>query len=116
MKIRTWDTVQVMSWSRKYRWTQAKVLKVFNDTWRVLIEGVNIVTRHVKKQGTTPGQIIKMEKAIDVSNVMLLCPYTSKPTRVWYVMLEEKGKNKKFRYSKVAVKDGSKKPQDCIIK
>jgi len=55
---------------------------VFNNTGRIIVEGVNIATRHVKKQGTTPGQIIKMEKAIDASNVMLVCPHTSKPTRV----------------------------------
>ena len=116
MKIRTWDTVQVMSWSRKYRGTQGKVLKVFLETGRVLVEGVNIVTRHIKKQGTTPGQIVKMEKAIDASNVMLVCPHTGKPTRVGYVMIEEKGKNKKFRFSKIAVKENAKKPQDCIIK
>jgi len=116
MKIRTWDTVQVMSWSRKYRGTQWKVLKVFNNTGRIIVEGVNIATRHVKKQGTTPGQIIKMEKAIDASNVMLVCPHTSKPTRVWFVKIEEKGKNNKFRYSKTAVKENWKKPQDCIIK
>lgn len=116
MKIRTWDTVQVITGSRKYRWTQAKVLKVYKETWRVLVEGVNIVTRHLKKQGTTPGQIVKMEKSIDVSNVMLVCPHTQKPTRIWYVMIEEKGTNKKFRYSKIAVKETAKKPQDCIIK
>jgi len=51
---------------------------------------VNIVTRHVKKQGTTAGQIVKFEKAIDASNVMLVCPFTDKPTRVGFVMIEEK--------------------------
>lgn len=116
MKIRTWDTVQVIAWSRKYKWKNAKVLKVFKETWRVLVEWVNIVTRHIKKHGTTPGQIVKMEKSIDISNVMLLCPITQKPTRVWYVMIEEKWKNKKFRYSKIAVKETAKSPKDCIIK
>ncbi len=36
----------------------------------------------MKKQGTTPGQKIQFEKAIHVSNVMLICPHTKKPTRV----------------------------------
>jgi large subunit ribosomal protein L24 len=57
-----------------------------------------------------------MEKAIDASNVMLVCPFTQKPTRLGFVMIEEKGNNKKFRYSKAAVKHEGKKPQDCIIK
>ncbi len=41
-----------------------------------------MVTRHVKKQGTTPGQKIQFEKPIHVSNVMLVCPTTKKPTRI----------------------------------
>jgi large subunit ribosomal protein L24 len=54
--------------------------------------------------GTTPGQIVKFEKPIDASNVMLICPFTDKPTRVGFVFIEEKGKKKKFRFSKIAVK------------
>lgn len=70
----------------------------------------------MKKQGTTPGQIVKMEKSIDASNVSLLCPITEKPTRIGFVSIEEKGKTKKFRYSKKAVKEGKKQPKDCVIK
>ncbi len=81
-----------------------------------MVEGVNVVTRHIKKQGTQAGQIVKMEKAIDVSNVMLECPITQKPTRIGYVMVTEKWNTKKFRYSKKAVKENKKAPQDCIIK
>lgn len=114
MKIRTWDTVTVIA--GKDKWTNGKVLKVFLKTNRILVEWVNVVTKHIKKQGTTPGQILKMEKAIDVSNAMLLCPITQKPTRVGYVMIEEKGNNKKFRFSKKAAKDNKKEPKDCIIK
>jgi large subunit ribosomal protein L24 len=54
--------------------------------------------------GTNPGQIVKFEKPIDASNVMLICPFTSKPTRVGYVFIEDKGKKKKFRFSKIAIK------------
>lgn len=116
MKIRTWDTVIVISGTRKNKGKIGKVLKVFPITHKIIVEGVNIATKHIKKQGTTPGQIIKMEKAIDVSNVMLECPFTQKPTRVGYVMIEEKGKTKKFRFSKKAVKENKKAAKDCIIK
>lgn len=58
------------------------VQKVLPVTKKVIVQGVNIATRHIKKQGGNPGQIIKMEKAIDASNVMLECPMTKKPTRV----------------------------------
>jgi large subunit ribosomal protein L24 len=46
------------------------------------VKDVNIVTRHMKKQGTTPGQIVKFEKAIDASNVCLVCPMTDKITKI----------------------------------
>ena len=116
MKIRTWDKVVVMSGKEKDRWQKSEVLKVFLQTNKVLVKDVNVVTRHLKKQWTNPGQIIKMEKAIDASNVMLICPFTDKPTRVGYVMLEEKWKNKKFRYSKVAANEKNEDPKKFIIK
>ena len=116
MKIRTGDTVVVISGTRKNKGKVGKVLKVFPQTSRVVVEGVNIATRHYKKQGTQAGQIVKMEKSIDASNVMLQCPITQKPTRVGYVMIEEKGVQKKFRFSKKAVKETQKSPKDCIIK
>lgn len=114
MKIRTWDTVSILSGKDKGK--TGKVVKVISDKNRVVVEGVNVVTRHLKKQGTNPGQIVKMEKSIDASNVALECPITKKPTRIGFVSIEEKGKTKKFRFSKKAVKEGGKQPKDCIIK
>ena len=114
MKIRSWDNVLVITW--KDKWKKWKVLKVFKDKNKVIVEGVNIVTRHVKKQGTNPGQIVKFEKAIDASNVKFVCPYTEKPTRLWFVFITDKKKQKKFRYSKVAVKELGKEPKEVIIK
>lgn len=116
MKIRTWDKVQVMSGKSKDRGQIAEVIKAFPRENKVLVKDVNVVTRHIKKQGTQPGQIIKMEKAIDASNVMLICPFTEKPTRVGYVVVEEKGISKKFRYSKAAVSEKGGEPSKFIIK
>ncbi len=116
MKIRIWDKVKIMSWKKIDKNKEAKVLKVFKAENKILLEGVNIATKHVKKSWATPWQIIKIEKPIDASNVMLVCPITNKPTRVWFVEIEEKGKTKKMRYSKIAVKTNGKVPSDCIIK
>jgi len=116
MKIRTWDKVIVMSGKEKDRGQEAEVLKVLTDNNKIIAKWINVVTRHLKKQWTTPGQIVKMEKAIDASNVMLVCPFTSKPTRVGFVKIEEKGKTKKFRFSKVAVKENKGEAKDFIIK
>jgi large subunit ribosomal protein L24 len=79
-----------MSGKEKDRGQVSTVLKSFPDTNKIIVKDINVVTRHLKKQGTNPGQIIKMEKAIDASNVMLICPFTEKPTRVGFVKIEEK--------------------------
>ncbi|NDK07971.1 50S ribosomal protein L24 [Candidatus Gracilibacteria bacterium] len=116
MKIRVGDLVQVMSGKEADKGKQAKVLKVIKEDNRVLLEGVNIATRHIKKMGTTPGQIVKIEKPIDASCVMLVCPFTKKPTRLGVVSVLEKGKSKNFRFSKKAVKELKKDPKDFLIK
>ena len=116
MKIRAGDTVQVMSGKEKDRGARAEVEKVFNDKNKVLVKGVNIVTRHIKKMGGNPGQIVKFEKPIASSAVMLVCPFTDKPTRVGYVNIEEKGKSKKFRFSKKALKEKGGEATKYIIK
>ncbi len=116
MKIRTWDKVVIMSGKEKDRGQTAEVLKVNTDNGKIIVKWINVVTRHMKKQWTTPGQIVKMEKAIDASNVMLVCPFTSKPTRVGFVTIEEKGKSKKFRFSKMAVKENGWEAKKFIIK
>lgn len=114
MKIRKNDNVLVISGKDKGKtW---KILKVLTKTWRIVVEWVNFVTRNYKKVWTTPGQSIKKENPMDVSNVMLVCPYTSKPTRVWFVIVEEKSNIKKFRFSKAALKAKWWEPKDYIIK
>lgn len=116
MKIRAGDTVQVMSGKQKDRGVRAEVEKVILDKDRVLVKGVNIVTRHIKKMGGNPGQIVKFEKPISASTVMLVCPFTDKPTRVGYVTTQEKGKTKKFRFSKKALKEKGGEATKYIIK
>ena len=87
MKIRKDDNVLVISWKDKGQ--TGKVLKVLTKTNKVIVEWVKVATKHMKKMWANPGQIIKKENPIDVSNVMLVCPYTSKPTRVWFVFIED---------------------------
>jgi len=115
MKIRTWDKVEVLSWKDKK--TRAEVVKVLKEKNKIVVKDVNMVTKHIKKMWTNPGQIVKFEKPIDASNVMLICPFTDKVTRIGFVTIEEKGKKKKFRFSKVAVKTWAKKDAvSAIIK
>lgn len=114
MKIRKDDNVLVISW--KDKWKTGKVLKVLTKTDKIIVEWVKVATKHLKKMWANPGQIIKKENPIDVSNVMLVCPFTQKPTRIGYVFVEEKGITKKYRYSKKAVKTNNWEPKDFIIK
>lgn len=94
MKIHTDDQIIVIAGKDKGK--KAKVVRAIPADNKVIVEGVNIVTRHMKKQGATPGQKVSFEKPIDVSNVMLLDPKTGAPTRVGYKL--ENGK--KLRVAK----------------
>jgi len=116
MKIRTWDKVQVMSGKEADKGQVTEVLKVFISENKVLVKDTNVVTRHMKKQGTQAGQIVKFEKPISASAVMLVCPFTEKPTRVGFVTVEEKGVSKKFRFSKKALAEKGGAAKDYIIK
>lgn len=113
MKIRKGDKVKVTC--GKDKGLVSEVLKVLKTDNKVIVKGAHIVKKHIKKSWTTAGQIVEMEKAIDASNVMLLCPITEKATRIGFVITEEKWKRKKSRYSKAAVKSG-KAVKDSIIK
>lgn len=66
-----------------------KVLRVFPEEGRVLVEGVNIVTKHQRPTATVrePG-IIKKEAPIHISNVKLICPECGVPTRVGFAWVE----------------------------
>lgn len=60
-----------------------QVLEIDRAAQRVLVKGVNVVTRHQKPQRRgEKGKIVKEEKFIALSNVMPVCPETKKPTRV----------------------------------
>lgn len=79
--VKTGDTVYVVSGKDKGK--TGKVLAVAPKEGKVIVEGINIVTKHVKprKQGEAGG-IIKAEGAMYASKVMLYCTKCNKPTRV----------------------------------
>lgn len=85
------DSVKILS--GKYRGKTGKVLKVFPKENRVIVEGVNIIKRHTKpSQKNQQGGIIEKEATVDASNVMVIDPKTSEPTRVGYKYLEDGSK------------------------
>ncbi|NUN09891.1 MAG: 50S ribosomal protein L24 [Ignavibacteriaceae bacterium] len=96
LRIKKDDFVQVISGNDKGK--TGKVLKVFPKEGRLIIEGVNIRKRHTKpSQKSTQGGIIEKEMSINASNVMILDPKTSEPTRIGSkIILDEKTNKKKI--------------------
>jgi large subunit ribosomal protein L24 len=81
MRIRKNDNVCVISGNDKGK--EGKVLKVFPGAGKVIVEKVNMIKRHTRASKDLPqGGIIEKEGPINVSNVMLVCPNTGKPTRI----------------------------------
>ena len=87
MNIKKDDTVIVLSGKDKGK--EGKVLVADPKGLKVVVEGVNVATKHQKpRQQGVPGGIVKKEAAIDASNVMLVCPKCKKGVRVGYSVLE----------------------------
>ena len=90
MKIKKGDTAVVISGKEKGK--KAKVLKVLPTEDKVVLEAVNMVTKHKKpKSATKPGGIIKQEAPLKASNVMVMCGKCNKATRVGH-KVEDGGK------------------------
>ena len=81
MRIKKGDLVRVMAGNDRGK--EGKVLKVFPESGKVIVEKVNMIKRHTRASKDVPqGGIIEKEGPINASNVMLICPNTSKPTRI----------------------------------
>ncbi len=81
MRIRKNDMVRVISGNDRGR--EGKILKVFPDKNRVIVEKVNMIKRATKASKDLPqGGIVEKEAPIEASNVMLVCPNTGKQTRI----------------------------------
>ena len=94
IKIKTGDNVKVITGNNKG--PEGKVLKIVSDKSRLIVEGVNMVKKHMKPNAQNPqGGIIEKEASIHVSNVSLLTS-SGESTKVGYRMDD----NKKVRFSK----------------
>lgn len=100
-KIKKGDDVVVITGRRKQKGVRAKVLKVLPKQQKVVVEGVNLVTKHVKPtRENQRGGLQRFEAPIHLSNVMLADPKTGEATRVRIHTLES------GRKVRVAVKSG----------
>ncbi len=92
-KIRTGDEVLVTTGRNKGQ--QGTVRKNLIDQDRVVIEGVNIVKKHIKRGRARQAGIVEVEAPLHVSNVMLVCPTCKEPTRVG-VRRDDEGANERY--------------------
>lgn len=79
-----------------------KVLKVKND--KIIVEGCNVRTKHIKPNAFSEGGIEKVEAPIHISNVMHLDPKTKKPTRISYTVDKDGKKVRVAKKSKEIIK------------
>lgn len=92
MKIKKGDKVKVIA--GKDRGREGKVEKVYKNSSRALISGINQYKRHVRKNDQMPqGGIVDVPRPIDASKLMIVCPKCNKLARVGYKV----EKNKKVR-------------------
>ncbi len=92
MKIKKGDTVQVITGNDAGK--SGRVIKVFLNKERVVVEGINIVKKHARPTQDNPqGGIMEKEASIHISNIMLVI--SGKPTRVGFKSLDN-GKKVKF--------------------
>ena len=109
VSIKKGDTVRVIA--GKDKGAEGKVITVLRDEQRVIVEGVNRVTRHTKAgqtaRGSRTGGLVVQEAAIHVSNVAIVDPSEKKPTRVkTRVETVERGGREKASRTRVAVRSG----------
>jgi large subunit ribosomal protein L24 len=96
LKIKKGDQVMVITGESKGQ--KGRVLEVNREKERILVEGINMVSKHTKPNAKSPqGGILKKEAPVHISNLMVIDPASGKPTRVGKKLNE---KDKLVRYSK----------------
>ena len=86
-KIRKGDRVIVTAGRDKGK--RGEVRQVMPDDGRAIVAGVNLVRRHTRQTAQTEGGIISKESTIHLSNLAIVDPKTSKPTRVGFKVLDD---------------------------
>jgi large subunit ribosomal protein L24 len=106
MKVKKGDLVQILS--GKDRGKQGRVLEAHPAERRVVVENLNVIKRHTRPRPMSspsrmgapqiqPGGVIDKAAPVPVSNVMVVCPVCSLPTRVGIVVKEFKDKKQRVR-------------------
>lgn len=101
LHVKKGDEVKVIAGNDKGR--EGRVLAVFPEKERVLVEGINMRVHHDQPTQDNPqGGRIEREVAIHISNVMVIDPSTGEPTRIGRKRIEEDGGGRWVRYAKTS--------------
>ncbi len=103
LKVKKGDSVVVLT--GKNKGSKGEILKIIRETNRVIVQGVNMITRHNKPSQTSAGGIEKREASIHISNVALADPKGGKATRVGFKTLKDGKKVRVARKSGEEIKD-----------
>jgi len=99
LHVKKGDEVKVIAGNDKGK--EGRVLMVYPDRERVLVEGINMRVHHDQPTQQNPqGGRIEREVPIHVSNVMVIDPSTGEPTRIGRKRIEEDGNSRWVRYAK----------------
>lgn len=89
LHVKTGDTVRILSGKDKGK--EGKILEVSPSEKKVIVEGLNLVTKHVKPRAMgQQGAIVKAEAPLYACKVMVVCPECGKPTRVGHQVVDGK--------------------------
>jgi len=89
MNFKIGDKVVVIAGKDKGK--EGKITKVLRSENKIVIEGVNVVKKHVKPNGQNAGSIVELEAPINASNAMMIDPKTKKRTRIGH-KIDKNGK------------------------
>lgn len=81
-KFKVNDTIKITAGKDKNQ--TGKIVKVFRQLNKVVVEGKNTYKKHRKKQGDQPGQIVELSRPLPVANIALVCPNCGQPTRIGF--------------------------------
>lgn len=101
MHIKKDDIVEIISGNDRGK--QGRVLKVYPDRNKIIVEGINFIKRHTRPNQKLPqGGIIEREAPIDTSNAMVVCPKCNKLSKTGMKIIRDEAKNKtsRVRYCK----------------
>jgi large subunit ribosomal protein L24 len=100
-KIKKGDQVIVITGREKGK--SGEVIEVRRGESRVIVQGINMVTKHVRASQSGPGGIEKIEAPLHVSNVALIDPDSGKATRIGYQIAKDGSKTRVARRSGKAI-------------